>query len=75
MSDETTDGQEVKRNLVGLAGGVVAAAIVVNGILAIIPDEILRDRYGDVHGLFQLALSVIAVVVFTASWRWLDEHI
>jgi len=32
----------------------------------------LLDRYGDVQGIFQLALAVIAITIFGATWRWLE---
>lgn len=67
------DGQQFKRNLLGFSGGILAALIVVKGIIAIVPDAILLDRYGDVRGIFQIALAVVAITIFGASWHWLDS--
>jgi|GEM_PF-1260129 len=56
----------------GLLGGLLAAIVIVNGLMATVPDSLLRDDYGDVRGLFQLALAVIGVTSFAATWHWLD---
>ena len=64
------DSQHFRRNLLCFFGGILAALIVTKGIVAIVPDVILLDRYGDVRGIFQLALAVVAITVFGASWRW-----
>ena len=67
------DGQQFKRNLLGFSGGILVALIVVKGIIAIVPDAIMLDRYGEVRGIFQLTLAVMAIAIFGAIWRWLDR--
>lgn len=66
------DGKEFRRSCLGMFGGILAALVVVKGIIALVPDFLLLDGYGDVRGVFQLALGVIALGVFSATWRALD---
>lgn len=59
--------------LLSLAGAILIAVIANRGVVAIIPDFILRDVYGDIHGIFGLPLVIGTVIVFTVSWRWLTR--
>ncbi|RVT41710.1 hypothetical protein [Sphingobium algorifonticola] len=64
--------QDFKRSVAGACGSALAAVVVVKGIIAVVPDVILLDKYGDVRGIFQLGLAIIAITIFGAAWRWID---
>jgi len=49
--------------------------IAVRGLISIVPDIILRDSYGDIRGIFQLALGVLAIVVFSGVTKWIDTYV
>lgn len=68
------DEKSLARKLFDIFASVLATAIVVKGIVAVVPDMVLLNRYGEIHGIFQLALAVIALMTFGATARWLDRN-
>lgn len=60
------------RNFAELIASILAAVIVVKGIVATVPDAVLLNRYGEIYDIIQLALGVIAIGTFCATYRWLD---
>lgn len=58
--------------LVRFALAALAATIAVRGAASIIPDAILLDKYGDVHGVFQLAGCVLGLVTLGGVLKALD---
>ena len=63
----------LSQNLGTLAVGILAAVIFVKGTIAIIPDAILRDKYGDIQGIFQLAFGVASIVIVGGIGKWFEE--
>ncbi len=62
----------LSQNLFELVASILAAVVVVKGIIATTPDAILLDQYGEIHGIIQLALGVVAVFTFSAVYKWID---
>ena len=55
-----------------IAIGLLAAVIAVKGTIEVIPDVILRDKFGDIQGIFQLGFAVLGLVVFGGIAKWVD---
>lgn len=67
------ENQSAKEGLQALLGAFVVAVIGNRGVVAIIPDFILRDEYGDIRGIFGLPLAVGTVVLFGMAFRWICQ--